>query len=361
MAQVKDPYQVLEIERSATDKAIKEAYRKLARKYHPDVNPGDAKAEERFKDIQSAYDLLTDPKRRSTWDQFGAAAFDGSGAAPPRGGSGIPSFDEIFGFGGDLFSHIFGGGGRGGASVPDPRERPRDVEGTMTISLEDAYRGAEREVRYAREVACSGCAGAGTTGTGGGGPCRMCGGTGQTATARGALRVATACQTCRGTGGAPGPPCRTCHGGGRTSVTESIRVRIPAGVEDGGRLRIAGRGTRSGHAVGDLYLRVRIRPHAQFVRDGDDLLVRLPVTITEASLGADVDVPTLDGPARVRVPAGTPSGRKIRLSGRGMARRRGGQGDLYAEIRIVPPPKPTDEERELLERLAKIGTFDPRA
>ncbi len=363
---MKDPYQVLGVPRDADDKRIKEEYRRLARKHHPDVNPGDKAAEERFKDIQAAYDLLSDAKKRQAFDQFGSAAFEsGGGARGPSdaggAGFGFPSFEDIFGAGSlnDILSGLFGGRGRGGPGPAPAPERGEDIQAVLEVAFEDAMRGTERELTLPGRIPCATCHGSGADPNAARGPCPECKGTGQKTLAKGSLRFGTTCSACGGTGQRRSP-CPTCGGQGFRSEPRQVRVRIPAGVEDGALLRVPNQGLGASGGAGDLYLRVQVLPHPVFRREGADLHVELPVSLTEAALGAELEVPTLDGAVRIRVPEGTPSGRRIRLAGKGVAPARGGGGDLYVAIRIVPPPAPSGEERELLEKLARASTFNPR-
>jgi molecular chaperone DnaJ len=354
-----DYYELLGVSRKATAKDIRTAFRKLARKYHPDLNPGDKSAEEKFKQLQEAYDVLSDTKKRQMYDQYG---FYSDNAPPPgyAGGAeaGDPNVNFDFGgfdFGGgsggagtggsfrDLFSQFFGGG-RGGA-MGQEQEPGGDLEYQIEIDFWDAVRGAVKKLQITRLDTCEVCHGTGAVGT----PqtCPTCNGTGQVQQAAGKLRT----------------PCKNCGGEGRVRRTETIDVRIPAGVANGGRVRVPGRGNAGtmGAPPGDLYLRVVVRPHEFFERRGNDLYTKVPVTVAEASLGAKVEVPTIDGRSLVRIPPGTNSGKTLRLKEKGVPSARNGErGDQYVEIQVVVP-EPTDERvRNLMKELAEIAPADPR-
>jgi molecular chaperone DnaJ len=355
---VKDPYHVLAIPRAADERKIKEAYRRLARKHHPDVNPGDKGAEERFKDVQIAYDLLSDPKKREAYDRFGAAAFQPGGGDGASGfgwdpsAPGTPSFDEIFGAGSldDILASLFGGRGH----RPDERQ-PSTPHGTLELTLDEALHGTEREVRYEHRADCPTCAGRGTDPAGKSSACAACKGTGRNQMKRGSLRLSTRCSACGGSGKSVGPPCPACAGRRVVERETTVRVRVPAGVEDGATLRIPGRA-----GAPPLLLQVRIAADPRFERHDRDLHVDLPISLAEAALGAEVPVPTPAGEARIRIPPGTPSGRKFRLAGRGLPDARRGNGDVLAIVRIVPPPTLSTEEKQVLEEFDRLSRFNPR-
>jgi len=369
-----DYYEVLGVPRKASLKDIRTAFRKLARKYHPDLNPGDKAAEEKFKQIQEAYDVLSDTKKRQMYDQYGFYSEN----LPPGGYPGGPSTSEPgvnfdfggFDFGGgtgtagggasfrDLFSQFFGG--RGG-HVDEPEHEPGgDLEYQIEIDFWDAVRGAVKKLSITRMDACETCHGTGAVGS----PqtCPTCHGTGSIQQAAGKMRFNVPCTRCGGTGKLR-TACRTCGGEGRVRRTETIDVRIPAGVANGGRVRVPGKGNAGtmGAPAGDLYLRVVVRPHPFFERRGNDLYVRVPVTVAEATLGAKIEVPTMDGRALVRIPPGTNSGKTLRLREKGVpSARNGARGDQYVEIQVVVP-QPTDERvRTLMKDLEKVSQEDPR-
>jgi molecular chaperone DnaJ len=361
-----DYYELLGVPRKAVQKDIRQAYRKLARKYHPDLNPGDKSAEEKFKQIQEAYDVLSDSKKRQAYDQFGFDA-DRRGAAPPEGYADAGVEFGGFDFGGnqgtsfrDLFSQFFRGGGVGTAHGP-MQEPGADLEYQITIGFWEAVRGAVKKLTITHLENCSTCGGSGTVGA----PqvCTVCGGSGQVAQTSGKMRFKVACSRCGGAGRV-GVPCRTCGGEGRVRRNETIDVRIPAGMQTGSRVRVPGRGNAGTHGAppGDLYIITQVEPHPYFDRRGDDLYTIVPITVTEAALGAKIEVPTLDGRAQLRVPPGTGSGQKLRLREKGVpsARAQGARGDLYVQLQVVVP-KPVDERvRNLLKELQKLEPEDPR-
>src|SRR6202166_256566 len=370
-----DYYELLGVERKATAKDIRTAFRKLARKYHPDLNPGDKSAEEKFKQLQEAYDVLSDSKKRQMYDQHGFYSDNfNPGSAPAGGGSdddAAVNFDfGGFDFGGsggegagagsfrDLFSQFFRGG-RGG-EVEVEQEPGGDLEYQIEIDFWDAVRGAVKKLQITRMETCETCHGSGAIGS----PqtCPTCNGTGTIQQAAGKMRFNVPCSRCGGTGKLC-TTCKTCGGEGRVRRTETIEVRIPAGVATGGRVRVPGKGNAGtmGAPAGDLYLRVVVRPHEFFERRGNDLYTKVPVTVPEASLGAKVEVPTIDGRSLVRIPPGTNSGKTLRLKEKGVPSARNGErGDQYVEIQVVVP-EPTDERvRNLMKELEEIAPTDPR-
>ena len=360
-----DYYELLGVPRKAAQKEIRQAYRRLARKYHPDLNPGDKASEEKFKQVQEAYDVLSDTKKRQAYDQFGFDA-EHRGAVPPPEQGGDVQFDfGGFDFGGsggtnfrDLFSQFFRGGGAAAAMEAEPGS---DLEYQIEISFWEAMRGAVKTLTITHLEACSECKGTGAVGS----PkvCDACGGTGQVAQTQGRMRFNLACTRCGGTGRIR-TACPTCKGEGRVRRTETIDVRIPAGVQTGSRVRVAGHGNAGTHGSpsGDLYIITEVQPHPYFERRGDDLYTVVPITVSEAALGAKIEVPTLDGRSLLRVPPGTNSGQKLRLREKGVpsVRHHGHRGDLYVELQVVVP-KPVDERvRNLLKELAKLEPEDPR-
>jgi molecular chaperone DnaJ len=360
-----DYYELLGVPRKASAKDIRAAFRKLARKYHPDLNPGDKSAEEKFKQIQEAYDVLSDSKKRQMYDQYGFYAENVPGAAPPGAGPepGVHFDFGGFDFGGiggasfrDLFSQLF----RGGRGAEPEREPGGDLEYQIEIDFWESVRGTVKKLSVVRLDSCSTCQGTGAIGS----PqtCTACGGTGTVPQTTGRMRFQVSCTRCGGTGHVR-TMCRTCNGEGRVRRTETIDVRIPAGVRSGSRVRVPGKGNAGtlGAAPGDLYLIVQVRPHPVFEREGDDLYVKVPVTVAEATLGAKVEVPTVDGRALVRIPPGTNSGRRLRLREKGVPSAHGGKrGDQYVEVQVVVP-KPTDERvRTLMHQLDQVAHEDPR-
>jgi molecular chaperone DnaJ len=364
-----DYYERLGVSRKASVKDIRTAFRKLARKYHPDLNPGDKAAEEKFKQIQEAYDVLSDTKKRQMYDQYGFYSENLQGGAPPgaQEGPGGVQFDfGGFDFGGgggtsfrDLFSQFFRGGTSAESSGVE-REPGGDLEYQLEIDFQEAVRGTVKKLSIVRLDACSTCHGTGAVGS----PqtCTGCGGTGMIQQAAGRMRFNVPCTRCGGTGKLR-TPCRACNGEGRVRRTETIEVRIPAGVASGSRVRVPGKGNSGtmGAPPGDLYLRVEVKAHPVFEREGDDLFVKVPVTVAEATLGAKIEVPTIDGRSIVRIPPGTNSGQRLRLREKGVpSARHGARGDQYVEVQVVVP-KPTDERvRTLMKELESVAPEDPR-
>ena len=349
----RDPYETLGVSRSAAVEEIKTSYRKLAMKYHPDRNPGDAAAEESFKEISQAYDILIDPDKRAAYDRYGYAAFQSPGGGPGAGfHDPFDLFREVFGSGGGgIFEHFFGGSG-GGAD----QARGADLRYDLEIKLEEAARGVEKEIEIRKTGRCSACGGSG------GGPgahlhtCPTCRGRGQVIATRGFFQVAQPCPRCHGAGEMFDHPCKVCRGDGRAEITTRIKLKIPAGIEDGSRLRSGGNGEAGlrGAASGDLYVVVHIREHAVFARDGDDLFCEMPVSFVIAALGGEINVPTLEGKASIKVPAGTQNGTVFKLRGKGMPHLRGsGQGQLLVRAVVEVPTKLTAGQRRKLEEFAE--------
>lgn len=367
-----DYYELLGVGRKATLKEIRQAYRKAARKYHPDLNPGDKSAEEKFKQVQEAYENLSDPKKRQMYDQFGfnAPNYQAAAGGPSTGGAGPQDVHFDFGgfdFGGaggtsfrDLFSQVFRGANAAHAHEEEPGS---DLEYQIDIPFAEAMRGAVKKITITRLEGCSECHGTGATPGAGQQVCPSCGGSGQVTQVSGKMRFQIACSRCGGTGRLR-TVCRTCGGEGRVRRADTIDFRIPPGAQTGSRFRVPGRGnagTRGG-TPGDLYVITRVEPHSFFERRGDDLYTVVPVTVSEAALGAKVDVPTIDGRAQVRIPPGTDSGKVLRLRDKGAPslRGHGRRGDQLVEVRVVVP-RPEDERvRQLLRDLTKYSPEDPR-
>ena len=366
-----DYYELLGVSRKAPQKEIRQAYRKLARKYHPDLNPGDKSAEEKFKQVQEAYDVLSDSKKRQMYDQFG---FETPVAGEPSGGQDAGGVHFDFGgfdFGGgggagsagpsfrDLFSQFFRGGG-GVAEAPIQVEPGTDLEYKIEISFWEAVRGTVKKLTISRLDTCGDCHGSGTVGE----PqtCTACGGTGQVTQTSGKMRFNLTCTRCGGTGRIRNI-CRLCGGEGRVRRADTIDVRIPAGVHTGSRVRVPGYGNAgtSGEPAGDLYILTEVQPHPFFDRRGDDIYTTVPITVSEAALGAKIEVPTIDGRSLLRIPPATNSGQKLRLREKGVPSvRTGHRGDQYVELQVMVP-KPVDERvRQLLKELDKIAPEDPR-
>ena len=360
----KDYYKVLGVDRKASVADIKKAYRKLARKYHPDLNPGDKAAETKFKEIQEAYSILSDPKKKSQYDQFG---FVGNAPPPGSGGgaysTGFEGFDfSSFGSGSfkDFFENIFTVGGQPTQRRP---QRGEDLHYTMKVGFNDAINGIQTRIQLTRLVACSQCKGHGFMKTSGQQKCSTCGGSGQINMQRGFMRFGNTCPACGGSGSAPGQECPKCRGTGQTQSTELITVRIPAGVDTGSKVRIAGKGNvgQRGGPAGDLFISIEVEPHKFFRREGPDIYIKIPITVPEATLGAKIEVPTLVGQSTIRIPPGTKSGQKFRLRDKGAPKAgKKVRGDQFVEVNIVPPPFNDERIRELMKELDGIIEENPR-
>ena len=359
----KDYYVVLGVARNASQAEIKKAYRKLAQQHHPDATKGDKQAEERFKEISTAYDVLGDEAKRKEYDRVRDMATSGFrfGSGGPGGPGGIRFEDLGFGVGGlgDLFD-LFGEG-RPGAGTR--ARRGADLVAEVDVSFEDAMAGTTVPLRVGGSQPCRTCQGSGAKPGTAPTTCPQCGGAGSVAVDQGFFSLSRPCPRCGGRGQIIEDPCPTCGGSGSTTDTRTLRVKIPAGVEDGARIRLAGRGEAGppGSLPGDLYVAVRVRPHRFFERRGSDLLLTVPVTYPEAALGSNVKVPTLNGAVTLKVPAGTRNGRTFRIRGKGAPKRRGGHGDLLVTVEVEVPSKVSREERDLLKRLREAGGPSPRA
>ena len=355
MASVKDLYGTLGVAKSASQDEIKKAYRKLARQYHPDANPGDASAEERFKEVQHAYDVLSDTEKRKQYDRFGSQ--NGRGGPGP-GGFNFEGFDvSDLGDLGDIFGGLFGGRGR--PQQQQRGQRGNDLEVEVRLSFEDSLKGVETTIPVQLETACRECGGSGAQpGTA---PilCPECKGRGVKAESQGLFTLSQPCPRCRGNGTVIEDPCPTCRGTGRERRTKRYKVKIPAGVKDGSRIKLRGKGEAGygGAEAGDLYVVTRVAPSKVFTRRGDDLVVDVPVAYPDAALGAQVGVPTPDGTVTVKVKAGTNDGTLLRVKGKGAPKLKGsGKGDLLARVKLTVPKKLSKKQRELLEELKKAGT-----
>ncbi|MBI4459564.1 MAG: molecular chaperone DnaJ [Acidobacteria bacterium] len=370
MAGKEDYYQALGVDRRATPEEIRKSYRRLARKYHPDVNPKDKKAEERFKKIAEAYDVLSDPKKKQVYDRYGY--YSEAGPPPPSAGApgGHPVDFTGFDFtdwqgqegtsGGfrDIFSQFFRHGETQAASQP---ERGSDLEYQITIGFWEAIRGTTIRLSVIRQTICEICRGKGTMGQER--TCPACNGTGSTVKSMATMKFSVTCPRCHGTGRAQ-ELCKNCGGEGRRPESESLEVRIPTGVSDGSRVRIPGKGNagRNGGSTGDLYIITKVAPHPFFERRGDDVYITIPVTVAEAALGAKIEVPTIEqSQALLKIPPGTASGQKFRLRGKGVASLKTGQrGDQYVEVQIQVPRVADERSKELLRELAALNPHNPR-
>jgi molecular chaperone DnaJ len=351
-----DFYEVLGVDRSADEKELKSAYRKLAKKFHPDANAGDDTAEAKFKEISEAYDALKDPQKRAAYNQFGHAAFEGGGGPGGPGGFGpdfSSSMSDIFE---DLFGEFMGGGGAGGGQQQTRGggvSRGSDLRYNMEIGLAEAYEGKSAEIRVPISVACEICSGSGAKPGSSPTTCSTCGGHGQVRAQQGFFTIQRSCPSCQGQGETISDPCADCNGQGRVSKNRALSVNIPPGVEDGTRIRLAGKGEAGmrGGPAGDLYIFISIKPHEFFQRDGSDLFCRVPIAMTTATLGGEIEVPTVDGKkARVTIPDGSQSGKQFRLRGKGMpVLRAKNHGDLYIQTTVETPVNLSKKQKDLLQ------------
>lgn len=341
----RDYYEILGVSKDADAATLKKAYRKLAMKYHPDRNPDDKDADAKFKEATEAYEVLGDAQKRQMYDQYGHAGVDGQAGGGYGGGAG-GSFSDIFG---DVFGDIFGGGGRGG-SRGGP-QRGSDLRYTMELTLEEAVRGVEKKIRIPTLTACTTCDGTGAKSGTKPKTCTTCHGQGQIRMQQGFFAVQQTCPSCRGQGTIIEDPCSSCHGRGVKEETKTLSVKIPAGVDTGDRIRLAGEGEAGamGGPAGDLYVQVSVREHNLFHRDGRNLYCDVPISIVDAALGGELEVPTLDGRVKLKIPAETQSGKLFRLRGKGVTPVRGGPaGDLLCRVQVETPVNLSSEQKELL-------------
>jgi molecular chaperone DnaJ len=348
----RDYYEVLGVARDAGEDDLKKTYRKLAMQWHPDRNQGNADAEAKFKELNEAYDVLKDAEKRAAYDRFGHAAFEqggpggGGGGGGPFGGGGFEDiFEEMFG--------RFGGGGRGQRAAAG---RGADLRTQVEVSLEEAFAGAKKNIRFATSVSCEACKGTGAEGGAASGAqtCGTCQGSGKVRAQQGFFLVERTCPTCGGQGRIIKNPCKICRGAGRVQRERNLNVSVPAGVDDGTRIRLTGEGEagQRGAPAGDLYVDIAVRPHAIFQRDGGNILVRVPLRMTQAALGGHVEVPSIDGGrSKVTIPAGTQTGDQFRLRGKGFSvLRSAARGDMYVQVMVETPQNLSPKQRELLEQ-----------
>jgi molecular chaperone DnaJ len=354
----RDYYEILSVSRTATDQEIKSAYRRLAVKYHPDKNPNDATAEEKFKEAAEAYSVLSDAEQRRRYDRFGHAGVSSSAGAGNWGAPGFGGIEDILG---DLFGFgdVFGSG-RGGTRRSSA-QRGADLRYDLEITLEEAAKGMTAQLRIPRLETCETCSGSGAKAGTQPENCTTCNGTGQVRYQQGFFSVARTCHVCRGVGRVIKDPCATCNGVGRIEREKQMEVKIPAGVETGSRLRVSGEGESGtqGGAPGDLYVVIHVAAHDQFERQGSNLYEAVPITFAQAALGADIMVKTLDADEKLKIPMGTQTGTVFRLRGKGMPALGGrGRGDLFVSVTVMTPTSLTREQRKLLEQLAEVESKD---
>ncbi|HAU5098281.1 TPA: molecular chaperone DnaJ [Clostridioides difficile] len=354
MSTKRDYYEVLGISKGAEVQEIKKAYRKLAMKYHPDRNPGDKEAEEKFKEINEAYEVLSDDTKRKTYDQFGHDGLNGQGGF---GGQGFGGFEDMFG---DIFGDMFGGSFGGGRTRRRGPQRGADIRQSVTISFEEAAFGKKMSIKVNRSEECEECNGTGAKPGTSKKTCSTCNGTGQVRTVQrtpfGNIASSRPCSTCNGTGEVIESPCSKCHGTGNTRKVKTIEVDIPAGIDDGQMIKLSGQGEvgEKGAPRGDLYIVVNVKSHPLFTRDGNDIYFEMPITFVQATLGDEIEVPTLDGKVKYSVPEGTQTGTVFRLKEKGIPRIRGNsRGDQYVKVVVEIPKKLNDKQKELLREFAK--------
>ena len=358
MAAKADYYEVLGVARTADDKVLKTAFRKLAMQFHPDRNPGDDTAEIKFKEVNAAYECLKDPQKRAAYDRFGHAAFENGGAGPAGfNGDFAASMSDIFD---NIFGDMMAGGRRGPSR--GGREAGADLRYNMEITLEEAYAGKTAEIEVPTKVTCKTCSGSGSKPGSSPKTCPTCDGHGRVRSAQGFFSIERTCPTCQGRGSVISDPCLECRGAGRVTEERKLSVNIPSGIEDGTRIRLASEGEAGlrGGPPGDLYIFLSIKPHAFFQRDGADIFCRVPVSVTTAALGGDFEVPTIDGGrTKVKVPEGTQTGKQFRLKGKGMPVLRSGRvGDMYIQVAVETPRNLTRRQRELLQEFEQVSSAD---
>ena len=351
----RDYYEILGVDKSASDKEIKKAYRRVAMKYHPDRNPDDKAAEDKFKEANEAYEILSDGQKKAAYDQYGHAGVDASAGGAGGFGGGAGSFSDIFG---DVFGDIFGGAGGGGGRQRGP-QRGSDLRYNLEVDLEEAVKGATVKIDIPTLVSCEPCGGSGAKKGSSPTTCTTCGGVGQVRMQQGFFSVQQTCPNCRGKGKIISDPCTSCRGQGRIEETKTLSVKVPPGVDTGDRIRLGGEGEAGpdGGPAGDLYVQIAVREHSIFERDGKHLYCEVPISFTDAALGGELEVPTLDGRVKLKIPAETQTGKLFRLRGKGVAPVRGGStGDLLCRVVVETPVNLTKRQKELMEELQ--GSFE---
>lgn len=356
MAEQRDLYEILELQKGASEDEIKKAYRKLAKKYHPDLNPGDKTAEQKMKEVNGAYEILSDPEKKSRYDQFGFAGIDPNYAGGQSGAGGFGGFQD-FDLG-DIFGSMFGGGF--GGSTQRSRSGPqrgRNLQISMQLTFEEAVFGCEKSISITREESCPDCGGSGAKKGTQPETCPVCRGTGQVKSTQrtpfGVFSSSSPCQNCRGTGKIIKEPCRTCSGAGKVRKNRTIKVKIPAGIDDGQTISLHGEGNGGtlGGPAGDLYVTVSVKEHKMFQREGQDILLEMPISFAQAALGASITVPTVDGKVEYEIPEGTQTGTVFRLRGKGVPSINGrGRGDQYVKVNVEIPKDLNHEQKELLRK-----------
>ena len=358
MATKRDYYEVLGVSKGASADELKRAYRKLAMQYHPDKNPGDKQAEHKFKELNEAYDVLKDDQKRAAYERFGHQAFEGGRGGAGAGGFGGAGFDFSSNFS-DIFEDFFGGmSGRAGGGGASGHARGSDLRYNLAVSLEDAFSGKQENIKITTSVSCDSCDGSGAEPGSKPVTCPTCSGAGRVRATQGFFTIERTCASCQGAGKIIKNPCRKCAGSGKMRKEKSLLVNIPAGVEEGTRIRLANEGEAGarGGDPGDLYIFLSIKAHPFFHRDGNNLLCKIPIPVTTAALGGSIEAPTIDGSkVKVTIPEGTQTGHHFRLKSKGMSSMRGGRGDMYIEVNIETPVNLSRKQKELLKEFDSLG------